>query len=379
MRSGGFRGVVDRDGVFCLRDLTVREQLHEADVLEPSERSEDLRLGQARGLVQRVRVERAAGVVDRLGDRERFVDCELAGAGEEAMQPDVLGPVEQDGTRRVAVTTRAPDLLVVRVDGVADLGVDDRAHVRLVDAHAERNRRDHDLDLVLHEGRLRRLALVPTEAGVICERRDAGLAQLAGELVAATACRRVDDRRPLLTRHVVDERAQLLRLVVVRLHREVDVRAIETAHHLDRILQSETLGDLGAHGRRRRRRQRQRRRIPERLGHRSESQVLRPEVMAPLADAVRLVDDQELRLRLAELLERLLGRELLRREEQVLELVVVELVEQLLALRLAQRRVQRGCRPDLLLFDLLDLVALQREQRRDDDRRLAALISVASS
>jgi hypothetical protein len=55
--------------------------------------------------------------------------------------------------------------------------------------------------------------------------------------------------------------------------------------------------------------------------------------MAPFADAVRLVDDEELRLRRSELLECLVGTELLRREEEIFELVIVELVEQLFALR----------------------------------------------
>ena len=76
------------------------------------------------------------------GDLEHLVHPQLARPGEEAAQADVLGAVEEHGAGGLAVAAGPADLLVVGVDRLADVGVEDEAHVRLVDAHPERDRRD---------------------------------------------------------------------------------------------------------------------------------------------------------------------------------------------------------------------------------------------
>ena len=63
---------------------------------------------------------------------------------------------EQQRPRRRAVAPGAPGLLVVGLDRRRDARVGDRAHVGLVDAHAERVRGHDDLDLAGHEAPLRR-------------------------------------------------------------------------------------------------------------------------------------------------------------------------------------------------------------------------------
>ena len=57
---------------------------------------------------------------------------------------DVLQPVEQPGIRGLAVAPGAPGFLVVRLHGLGQIEVRDEADIRLVDAHAEGNRGDHD-------------------------------------------------------------------------------------------------------------------------------------------------------------------------------------------------------------------------------------------
>ena len=70
-----------------------------------------------------------------------------------ALVADHVGPrVEQHAVAREAVAPGAPDLLVVALDRARHLAVDDVAHVRLVDAHAEGDGRDDDVDLVAREG-----------------------------------------------------------------------------------------------------------------------------------------------------------------------------------------------------------------------------------
>ena len=133
------------------------------------------------------------------------------------------------------------------------------------------------------------------------------------------------------------------------------------------VAQAEPLDDLVAHRRRRRRREREHGRAPERLDRRAEPQVLGPEVVAPLGDAVRLVDDEQRRLRDRELVEHLRLGELLGREEHELERVLGQLGERLVPLGgpdagVELRRTARRPRAQVL-----DLLALERDQRRDDD------------
>src|SRR3954469_14155056 len=96
--------------------------------------------------------------------------------------------------------------------------------------------------------------------------------------------------------------------------------------------------------------------------------VVGTEGRPPLRDRVRLVDDDERRLRGRQLVEDLGVGELLGGEEQELERVLLELGERLLALALGQARVElRGA--ERAPAQRVDLVALQGDQRRDDERR----------
>src|SRR5947199_216237 len=81
--------------------------------------------------------------------------------------------------------------------------------------------------------------------------------------------------------------------------------------------------------------------MAERLDHRPEREVVGPEVVAPFRDAVRLVDDEQRRPRLAHALEDLLVGELLGREQHELDRALLGLLEGLLALALGQRRVDQ--------------------------------------
>ena len=80
----------------------------------------------------------------------RLVGLELGG---EAIVRQHVGPrVEQHAVARQAVAAGAADLLVVALDRPRHVAVDHVADVRLVDAHAEGDGGDHDVDLVAREG-----------------------------------------------------------------------------------------------------------------------------------------------------------------------------------------------------------------------------------
>lgn len=98
----------------------------------------------------------------------------------------------------LSVASCASDLLYVRLEALGQVGVDDAADVALVEAHAERARRNHDRQLVAHEARLHRVTLRQRQSGVVVgARREAVLLQVARQCL-----------RALLVRHINDERVQ---------------------------------------------------------------------------------------------------------------------------------------------------------------------------
>ena len=93
------------------------------------------------------------------------------------------------------------------------------------------------------------------------------------------------------------------------------MRPVEVADHDLGLAQAEASNDLVAHRLRGGGRERDPHRHLEVIRLRAQPHVVGPEVVPPLADQVRLVDDEEPRLGAAERVERLSVGELLRREE----------------------------------------------------------------
>ena len=88
--------------------------------------------------------------------------------GGEAIARQHVGPrIEQHAVAGQPVAAGAADLLVVALDRARHVAVDHVADVRLVDAHAERDGRDHHLDLVARERVLDRVARARLHAGVV--------------------------------------------------------------------------------------------------------------------------------------------------------------------------------------------------------------------
>ena len=117
--------------------------------------------------------------------RDRLVG-QLAALDEEDVQALVATLGEQQRARRRAVAAGAPGLLVVGLDRARHALVADRAHVRLVDPHAEGVRRDDDLEAAVHEPALDLGALLAAEPGVV----DADGAVEVARQVASRASRR---------------------------------------------------------------------------------------------------------------------------------------------------------------------------------------------
>ena len=279
---------------------------------------------------------------------------------------------EQDRPRGRAVAAGAAGLLVVGLEAARQRPVPDRAHVGLVDAHPEGVGGDDDVRLAAHERVLRAGALVGAEARVVGGRVDAFGAEHRRDLLGRLARAAVDDRRAVLrVLEAGDERRPLARdtaLTVEREDVETQVGPVEAGPHTLGFPEAEPGDDLLCDLRRRGRGAGHRRRVAELADDRGQSQIVGPEVVAPLGHAVRLVDDEQrdrpLRDRVAEG-----GRgEPLGGGEDDRRGAAADVRERLLIVLAAgehDRRVPEVGEPRAL-------VAHERDQRRDDDGQIVS-------
>src|SRR6185437_15160982 len=101
--------------------------------------------------------------------------------------------VEQDGARGVAVAAGAADLLVKGLDGAGKRDVDDGADVGLVDAHAEGDGGDDDLELAGEEVALDAVTCGGVETSVVRGGAEL-LVEARSKLFGGLARGSVDDR-----------------------------------------------------------------------------------------------------------------------------------------------------------------------------------------
>ena len=144
--------------------------------------------------------------------------------------PDVREPVEHVRLGRPAVAPGAADLLVVGLDAARQVGMEDVAHVGLVDPHAEGDRGDDDHARLGHEKVLVRLAVRRIHAGVVGQRPDPVRGQQRRGLFGLPARQAVDDAA--LAVMAGDEVAQLPFPVPLHRHRQADVGPVEAEHEL---------------------------------------------------------------------------------------------------------------------------------------------------
>ena len=266
---------------------------------------------------------------------------------------------------RRAVATGAANLLVVRLDAARKVGMEDVAHVRLVDAHPEGDGRDDHHPGLGHEHVLVRLALGGVHPRVIGQRPHPGRREQRRRLLGLSPREAVHDAA--LAGVAGDEARELALPLALHLHREADVRPVEAEHELFDRAAEELLGDVAAGhlvGGRGQGRDGDPR---KQLAQPAELRVLRPERRAPLRDAVRLVDGDQPQRQPRKRRQHPLGHQPLRRH-----------VEQP---RLARRRAAPGGRvvgPRVPRMDAVGghaceperrhLVPHQRDQRRDHHR-----------
>ena len=167
----------------------------------------------------------------------------------------------------------------------------DEAHVRLVDAHAKGDRRADDGHVIARKRLLVPGAFQRRETGVVRKRLHAVVAQPLGERLGAAAAVAVDD--PALVRPRSYEVEHLRVRALLGNDAVCQVRPVKAADMAGGVPQFQIADDIRPHTLRRRRGQRHQWDLRHLLPQRIELAVLRPEVVAPFADAVRLVDGDE--------------------------------------------------------------------------------------
>jgi hypothetical protein len=131
--------------------------------------------------------------------------------------------------------------------------------------------------------------------------------------------------------------------------------------------QRQLADDVDGDGRRRRGGERQHGRRAERSHDVGEAEVVRAEIVAPLAEAMRFVDDEQIDVRAGQLLAQLGAGELLRSGEEELGALVADLRVRLPGHVGRHRAIDLG-RGHAERDQLVVLVPHQRDQRRHDDR-----------
>ena len=297
------------------------------------------------------------------------VDLDLSRLPRELLQGDhVAVGVEQQRFGRQAVTSCAPDFLVVTLDVARHVAVDDIAHVALVDAHAEGDGGAHHLHVVVDEVALHLLLLLDAHAGMKGLGVDAQAAEFGGHLLGVLAAQAIDDAALVAVQ--VDELDNLAELHLARraLHDvQRDVGAVKRTDEQARLGDVQLLGDVVARDAVGGGRQGHHGDVGILLFERSQLGVFGTEIVAPLRDAVGLVDGKQAdsvddgARPAANLAQQFLGRDI-----QQLDLALQQQVHGLAVLAIALLTVQRQG-GNAVLLQRVDLVVHQRQQGRDDD------------
>ncbi len=245
----------------------------------------------------------------------------------------------------------------------------DKAHIGLVDTHTEGDGGHHDHTVFAQKAVLIRLAHPAVQPGVVGQGIDAGIHQCLRHVLHPFARLAVDDSGVALVL-ALDEAQQLLHGLALLDDGVADVGAVKAADKGAGVLQLQAFQDVVAGQRVGRGGQRHARHARKALVQHRQRPVFGTEVVAPLADAVRLVNRKQAQLvalkqRIQQRQEARIRHPLGSRVQQR-DVAAQQALLDLVSLLTAERGVQKGgVHPSLV--QRAHLVVHQRDQRRDDD------------
>ena len=244
----------------------------------------------------------------------------LGGVDQLALLHDVLQAVGQPGGGRQPVPPGPAGLLVVALDGPGQVEVGDEAHVGLVDAHAERDRGDHDQAVLAQEARLVGGPGARVEARVVRQRLDPAAApgtRRSPPPTPGTGSRRCP-RRPACSARSSSSSCRLGSFFgTIRYWMFGRSKLATNCRAPVEVQPGRDLGVRRLGGGRGQRDAGHRRPA---LVQRGQREVVGPEVVPPLGHAVRLVDGEQRDRAAVEQPQRRLGAQPLRRQVEQVEL-----------------------------------------------------------
>ena len=203
---------------------------------------------------------------------------------------DVAGAEEQEAVPGQAVAPGAAGFLVVALDVFRQVVMNDPADVGLVDAHAEGDGRADDAGLVPEEKILVAGPLGGIEAGVVGPRTEAAAGERLGDALGGGAAGAVDDAALGLTG--ADEIDDLFCGLILGDDAVGEIGAVEAGDEGGGIAQAEVLDDVGADAAGRGGGEGHHGQTGQQVAEPGDLPVFGTEIVAPLGDAMRLVDGQ---------------------------------------------------------------------------------------
>jgi hypothetical protein len=304
---------------------------------------------------------------DRVLHRRDLVSVGIAADEEELLRATVAQVVEQDASRGLAVASGAARLLVIRLQVAGHLCVNHEADVRLVHAEAERVRRDHHARVAAHERVLAFVTLARAELAVIAQDRYVRSRERVVQRLEAAQRGDVHDAGTGQRSHEIEDLRHALVFAADVIDAVMKVgpvhRGLDQFHRRPRQRSADVVGHGVGGGRR----EREHGRIAQRRERVRDVEERRAEIVAPLADAVRLVDDHPRNRRSLERAQRIGIGETLGCYERDLHLAGDHIAERFPARGVAERAVDLRDRYPRL-GQRIRLVLHQRDQRRDDER-----------
>ena len=243
--------------------------------------------------------------------------------------------------------------------------MNNKPHVRLVDPHPKRNRRAHHPRLIPQKRLLIRRPLLRLQPRMIRHRRYPLRTQRRRDRLRRLPRLHIHD--PRIIRPLSNELIHLPRRLILRQNRVTQIGPIKTRQINLRLLQPQLLHNITPHLLRRRRRQRQKSHPWQMLPELRQLPILRPKIMPPLTDAMRLIHRDRRHVPLTQLPQKTLRHDPLRRRIQQLVVPLHQPRPSPTRLRPLNRRIQQ-CRRHPARRQRIHLILHQRDQWRHHQR-----------
>nr|WP_263769547.1 hypothetical protein [Propionivibrio soli] len=231
--------------------------------------------------------------------------------------------------------------------------------------------RHDDTKFAGHETLLHVVPFAGTQTGVVHGGRFATLRQSFAGLLGGPYRRRIDDAATGRRSNQVGEAVKPIFLTLEGLDAKVQVRPIDAGiDHLE-IVDTQHAPGFGDHFGGGSRRQGENRWATQRLPRAAEFEKCRAKIVAPLREAVRLVNNEEAYTAASEFAGKLgIGTQTLRRSEQKSGRTAAQRFPDLLLARSVECAIERQG-ADTQRLELVALILHERDERRDDERQPA--------